>query len=206
MVVPMARAGAVLNLGGSLPDGDGICDLTAGVSKDTRVLRAAYATLGSQVPQQLLLQHSPRLNEQATVNGFVGHAQALVIGILVFQPSGNLFRRPVQNQFTRNDLLQLHMDRNKALLGPQTRLPGFRICLVGSINRTATMTCDFPAHGRHRSVHAFGNRPYRPTRNDPSRDFLPPTQRERPNRAPPDPRNKPPVTRPQPANERMLLP
>jgi hypothetical protein len=37
------------------------------------------------------------LNEQATINGLVGHAQALVIGILGFQPSGNLFRRPVQN-------------------------------------------------------------------------------------------------------------
>src|SRR5260370_83242 len=140
----MTRYGAVLNFSGPLPDGDGICDLTARVSKDTRVLRAAYATLGSQVPQQLLLQHSSRLNEQATVNGFVGHAQALVIGILGFQPSGNLLRRPVQNQFTRNDLLQLHMDRKKALLGPQSRLPGFRIRLVGSIHRTTTITCHFP--------------------------------------------------------------
>ncbi len=30
------------------------------------------------VVQQLLFQHSPRLNEQATVNGFVGHSLALV--------------------------------------------------------------------------------------------------------------------------------
>ena len=30
---------------------------------------------------QLFFQYSPRLNEQAAVNGFVGHAQALVIGI-----------------------------------------------------------------------------------------------------------------------------
>jgi hypothetical protein len=35
----------------------------------------------------------------------VGHAHALVIGILDLQPSVNLFRRPVQNQFNRNDLL-----------------------------------------------------------------------------------------------------
>ena len=52
----MTRYGAVLNFSGPLPDGDGICDLTARVSKDTSVLRAAYATLGSQVPQQLLLR------------------------------------------------------------------------------------------------------------------------------------------------------
>jgi len=32
----------------AFPDGDGICDLTARVSKDASVLRAAYAALGSQ--------------------------------------------------------------------------------------------------------------------------------------------------------------
>src|SRR5216683_3817086 len=90
-------------------------------------------------------------------------------------------------------------------LGRKSRLPGFRIRLVGSINRTATMTCDFPAHGRHRSIQAFGNRPYRRTRNDPSRDFLALTQREREERAPPDRRNKPTVPRHQTANGRMLL-
>src|SRR5271167_63385 len=78
--------------------------LTARVFKDTSVLRAAYAALGSQVPQQLFFQHSAGLDEQAAVNRFVGHAHALVIGILDLQPSGDLFRRPIQNQFTRNHL------------------------------------------------------------------------------------------------------
>jgi hypothetical protein len=64
------------------------------------------------------------------------------------------------------------MDRKKAPLGPQGRRPGSRIRLVGSIHRTATMTCDFPAHGRSRSVQAFGNLTYRRTRNDPSRELL----------------------------------
>jgi hypothetical protein len=49
-------------------------------------------------------QYSACLNEQATVDRFVGHSQALVIAILGLQPSGNLFGRPVQNQFTRNDV------------------------------------------------------------------------------------------------------
>src|SRR6266705_3622123 len=93
----MARYGAVLNFSGPFPDGDGIHDLTARVSKDTRVLRAAYAALGSQVPQQLFFQHSSRLNESASVNGLVGHTHALVIGILDFQPPGNLLRRPIQH-------------------------------------------------------------------------------------------------------------
>jgi len=59
----MTGNGAVLDFCGSFPDGDGVDDLTAGLAADTRVLRAAYAALGSQVPNQLFLQHSSRLNE-----------------------------------------------------------------------------------------------------------------------------------------------
>ena len=50
IALPMTGNGAVLNFSGSFPDGDGIYDLTARVFKDTSVLRAAYAALGSQVP------------------------------------------------------------------------------------------------------------------------------------------------------------
>jgi len=103
------------------------------------VLRPAYAALGSQVPQQLLFQHSARLNEQASVNGFVDTRMLSSSGYWIFQPSGNLLRRPVQNQFTRNDVPQLHVDGKKAALGPQGRLPGFAVRLTGSIRRTATM-------------------------------------------------------------------
>src|SRR5712691_1859691 len=63
--------------------------------------------------RQLFFQYSPRLNEQATVNGFLRHSHALVIGIVGLQPSGNLFRRPVQDQFTRNDIPQLAIDGKK---------------------------------------------------------------------------------------------
>src|SRR5260370_18091442 len=117
----MTPYGAVLDFCGPFPDGDGIYDLTARVSKDTSVLRAANAALGSQVPQQLLLQHSSRLNEQATVNGFVEHAHALVMGVLGFQPSGNLFRRPVQNHCTRNELQLLTTLRTPTPSSTQSR-------------------------------------------------------------------------------------
>jgi hypothetical protein len=59
----MAWNSAVPAFCGSFPDGNSIDDLPAPVSKDMRVLRAAKATLGSQMPQQLFLQHSARLNE-----------------------------------------------------------------------------------------------------------------------------------------------
>ena len=60
--------GAVLDFCGPFPDGDGINDLTAGLSGDTRVRRAAYAALGSQVPHQLFLQHSSRLQPCGSPN------------------------------------------------------------------------------------------------------------------------------------------
>jgi hypothetical protein len=43
----MTRYGAVRNFRGPFPDGDGICDLTARVSEDTRVLRSASGTPGN---------------------------------------------------------------------------------------------------------------------------------------------------------------
>src|SRR5262250_2136638 len=148
----MTRNGTVLHFSGPFAYRDGLRDLSAPVFKDTRLLRPAYAALGSQVVQQFLLQRSTGLNEQASVNGFVGHPHALIIGILGFQPAGNLLRRPVQNQFTRNAIPQLQVDGKQAALGPQGRLPGFAVRLTGSIPRTATMTCDLPAHGRYRSL------------------------------------------------------
>src|SRR6266403_945930 len=183
IALPVTRNGTVLHFSGPFADRDGLRDLTAPVFKDTRVLRSAYAALGSQVVQQLLFQSSTGLNEQASVNGFVGHTHALIIGILGFQPAGNLLRRPVQNQFTRNDVPQFQVDGKKAALGPQGRLPGFAVRLTGPIRRTATMTCDLPAHGRYRAL----------------------TLREREERTPPDGRSNPTVTRHQTTNGGMLF-
>src|SRR6266852_2590514 len=168
----MTGNGGVLDFCGPFPDGDGVYDLTARVFKDTSVPRAADAAFGSQVPDQLFLQHSASLNEQTTVNRFVGHAHALVIGILALQPSGNLFRRPIQNQFTRNNLLLLHMDSKKTPLGPQCQLPGLVVSFISSILRTATMACHFPAHRRRSSLQTFGYITNRRTASDPSRDVL----------------------------------
>jgi hypothetical protein len=41
----------------------------------------------------------------------VGHAHALVVGIVDLQPPGNLLGRPVQDQSTRNDVTQLAVPR-----------------------------------------------------------------------------------------------
>jgi hypothetical protein len=152
IALPVTQNGTVLHFRGPFADRDGLRNLTASVFKDMRVLRPAYAALGSQVVQQLLFQRPTGLNEQASVNGFVGHTHAHIIGILGFPPAGNLLRRPVQNQFTRNEVPQLQVEGKKAALGPQGRLPGFSVGLIGSIRRAATMTCDLPAHSRYRSL------------------------------------------------------
>src|SRR5882724_7224233 len=102
----MTGNGSVLDLGGLFPDGNGIDDLTTVVSAITGVPRAADPPLRRQVLHQLLLQPSAGLNEQAATDGFVRHAQALILGILPLQPSGNLLRRPVQKQFTRKQFSQ----------------------------------------------------------------------------------------------------
>src|ERR1700693_5819768 len=117
VALPMAGDGAVLDLCGPFTNGNGINDLTTAVSTITRVPRAANSPLEAKMLSQLLFQHSPRLNEQAAVNRLVRHAHPLVLGILTLQPSGNRFRRPVQDEFTRNDLLQRHVDSQKAPLG-----------------------------------------------------------------------------------------
>src|ERR1700674_2300929 len=97
VALPMAGNGAVLNFRGSFPDGNGINDLPTAVSAHTGLPGAAYTPLRSKVLNQLLFQHSSRLNEQAAVNRFVRHAHGLVLGIPPLQPSGNLLRRPVQD-------------------------------------------------------------------------------------------------------------
>src|ERR1700689_98513 len=152
IALPMTRDSAVLNFSGSFSNRDGICDLTARVFEDTRVLRAAYAPLGSQVVHQLFFQHSTRLDEEAKANGLVGPAHPLVLGILGLQPPGNLLGRPFQDQFTRNDPSQPSVQGKKALLGPQGRLPSLVIGLMRSIGGTATMACDLPSHRRSRSI------------------------------------------------------
>src|ERR1019366_4017384 len=106
IALPMTWDGSIFDFCWALANGNSIDDLTARMPVNAGVPRAADPPLGSQMPHQLLFQRTPRLNEQAAINRFVRHAQALVVGMLTLQPSGNLLRRPVLHQFTRNDLAQ----------------------------------------------------------------------------------------------------
>jgi hypothetical protein len=63
IALPMTGNSAVFNFCGPFPNGDGIDDLTSGLSASLRVPRAAYTPLGPQVLNQLFLQHSSYLDE-----------------------------------------------------------------------------------------------------------------------------------------------
>src|SRR5260221_3928972 len=76
----------------------------------------------------------------------------LVVGITGLQPTGNLFGRPVQDQFTRNYLTQPAVAGQKTTLRAQRRPPCPAICVVGTISRTTTMASDLPAHRRGGSI------------------------------------------------------
>ena len=143
---PMAGNGAIFDFRRSFADGNGIDDLALGVPVNAGVPRAADPPLGAKVLNQLLFQRSARLHEQAAINGFVRHAQALVVGILHFSHPEICLRRPVLHQFTRNDLLQLAVGGQPARLGPQGRLPGLLIGFVGSILRAPAMAGHLPAY------------------------------------------------------------
>src|SRR5580704_15641182 len=103
------------------------------------VTRAAHASLRPQVVGQLFFQRSPCLNEQAAVYGLVGHAHALVVGILSLQPPGNLLGRPVQNQSTRNEVTQLAVHGKQTAFRPQRCVPCLLVRILGAIDRSATM-------------------------------------------------------------------
>jgi hypothetical protein len=63
IALPMTGNGTVLNLCGPPADGDGIYDLPLGVPGSSSVPGAADRSLGSQVLNQLLFQHSSSLDK-----------------------------------------------------------------------------------------------------------------------------------------------
>src|SRR5262249_13419773 len=117
----------------SFADGDSVDDLPPCMSVFARMARAAHAPFRPQVVHQLFFQYSPRLNEQGAVDGLVRHVYTLVIGILGLQPFGNLFGRPVQEQFICNDVAQLAVRGKKTSFRSQRRVPSLLIRIISAI-------------------------------------------------------------------------
>src|SRR6059058_1697789 len=169
---PVARDRSVFRFRWPFADRDGIDDLPPCMSMLAEMARATHAPLRPQVVHQLFFQYATRLNEQTTVDGLVRHAHALVVGIPILQPPGNLLGRPVQNQFTRNDISQLAVHGQRAALGSQSRLPSLSVRIMGTIGRTAAMAYDLSAHCRGGTTQTTGDLANRRVGSDPSRNIF----------------------------------
>src|SRR5262249_29888991 len=98
---PMAGHGTILGLGGPLADRDHIEDVSL-PPPGIVAFGGAHLTSGAQVRRQLLVQHAARLNEEATIDRFVGYLHVLVGRELPLQPARDLLRRPLQRELLRH--------------------------------------------------------------------------------------------------------
>ena len=71
---PMPRDCAIFHGSGPVLNRDGIGDFPQSLVLQTRLLRAANGSLGSETGLQLLLQDASGLNIEAAIDGLVGHA------------------------------------------------------------------------------------------------------------------------------------
>ena len=97
----MPRDSTVLDLRWAFTDWDCIFDLAqpktlfGGMSGPPDRAGTAQAVL------QFLLQNPTGLNIEAAVDRYVGHAVLLFVRVLPFEPTGDLFRRPLQTALSR---------------------------------------------------------------------------------------------------------
>ena len=98
---PVARHGAVLDLGWPLADGDHIDDLSQSALRGA-TLGLAHLPRFTQVCHQLLLQHAAGLNKETAIDRFVGYLHALVGWELPLQPARDLLRRPLERELPRD--------------------------------------------------------------------------------------------------------
>jgi len=201
----MTGNGTLFHFRWPFADRNRIDDLALRMSVNAGVPRAADPPLGAKVLNQLLFQRSARLNEQAAINRFVRHAQVLVVRIGLFQPSGNLLRRPVLHQFTRNESAEFLVEGQAAGLGPQSRFPGLLVGLVGSILRAPAMAGQFSADRRCRATQMLGDDPQRGAAGDAPGDVFAFGQGEYSRRAATDRRSDPPVARQQEMDDLFIL-
>ena len=92
--------------------------------------RPTHAALCAQMSDQLFFKHSASLNEKAAIDGFVGHARVLVVGVLIFEPARDLLGRPLQHQFTCHKLSYGTVQQSKHGLGRNAECQARRSALL----------------------------------------------------------------------------
>lgn len=109
------------------------------------------------MPQKLFLEHSSGLDKQTAVDRFVGDPHGALRWKFPLEPARDLFGRPIQEQFARNESLERRLYREPTALGPSGAFPRPPISLRSSIAVGPTMTMDFPADGRRCSPKLSGD-------------------------------------------------
>lgn len=132
----MAGGRAVLDGGGPFQDRDCIPDLTEHIPLQARVPGAADGACRPQMRKQLLLQNATGLDKQASVDRFVRHACALVIGMLTLQPARDLLRRPLAFELLRYCVTKRQPVRQLAGLRTPCTIPGRLIGQGGPVTLT----------------------------------------------------------------------
>ncbi len=157
----MARNRAVFDLGRALSDGDGIDDLTAPLAAKARFLGPPDHSPCSQMPDELLLEHASSLNEEASVDGFVGDLHLLVVRVSPLQPPRDLLRCPIEAQLPGHNLLQSPVNRQPTRLRATCPVPGPLISVARSISLPTAMASDLPAHRGGRALDRSRDLPHR---------------------------------------------
>ncbi|CUH47827.1 hypothetical protein RUA4292_02003 [Ruegeria atlantica] len=154
---PVAGNGAVFDSGRAFPDRDRILDLTEPIPLQASMARPADGTCRAQMCKQLLLQNATGLDKQASVDRFVRHTLALVVGMLALQPTRDLLRRPLAFELLSYCVTERRPLRQLAGLRTPCTLPGCLIGLGGPVMLTPPVAPHLPADRRWRSAQLTRN-------------------------------------------------
>ena len=103
---------------------------------------------GSQMLQQLFLQHAAGLHIKAAIDGLVRHAPRLGLWRCPLQPACDLLGRPVELQLSNNSLPQRAMHRQLARLRAQRLLPRELVSRCSPVATYPTIAIDLSADRR----------------------------------------------------------
>src|SRR5579884_432998 len=147
--------------------------------------RTAERAARAQMCLQVLLQDTAGLDEQAAIDRLVRHLAGLVAGIGVLEPPRNLLWRPVVRQLGSDQLPQLFMPRELALLRPESAIPCPLVRGCGAIPSVTAIAPQLAADGRRRTMQLRSNRSERTADSNPARDLLALIEAEHAPRSPP---------------------
>ena len=117
----------------------------------------ADCALRAQILHKFLLQHTARLDKQASIDRLVRHLIVLFLRVRPLKPACNLFRRPVQLKLPRYCSAQGSVASQLTKLGAKGTIPGGLIRLDRSIVTSAAIAFNFATDGRGGALQVSGN-------------------------------------------------